>query len=108
VEAQDLLLHVAATASLVIETPHKVGGLFRTSTRPTFNLHLLLRASVSAFPSKVSHAPISVPLLVINDPPLGAWGDPAWALCEGLAWRSRHSLSCWSDSPWRCGMWRMS
>ena len=32
----------------------------RTSTRPTLNFLLLLRASVKAFTLKVNHAPISV------------------------------------------------
>ena len=32
------------------------GGSFRTSTRPTLNLPLLLRASVCAFTLQVSHA----------------------------------------------------
>ena len=46
----------------------EAGGLLRTSTRPTLNI-LLLRASVCAFTLKVSHAPISARVLVLNDPP---------------------------------------
>ena len=41
----------------------KARGVFRTCTRPTLNLLLLLRASVSAFTLKVSQAPISVECL---------------------------------------------
>jgi hypothetical protein len=37
----------------------QAGGSSRTSTRPTSNLFLLLRASVPAVTLKVSHAPIS-------------------------------------------------
>jgi len=41
----------------------KAGGVLITSTRPTFNLLLLLCASVRALTLKVSHAPISVECL---------------------------------------------
>jgi signal transduction histidine kinase len=45
------------------------GRLLRTSTQPTLNLLVLLRTSARAFTLKVNHAPISVRVLVLNDPP---------------------------------------
>jgi len=47
----------------------KAGVLLRTSTRPTLNLLLLLRASVRAFTLTVCHAAISIRVLVLHDPP---------------------------------------
>jgi hypothetical protein len=44
------------------------GGFWRTSTRPTFNLLLLLSAAVSTFTLKVSHAPNSAQVLAGFNP----------------------------------------
>ena len=62
----DLDGHVVAE---VRDKDNEAGGLLRTSTRPTLNLLLLLRASVCVFTLKVSRAPISVRVLVLDDPP---------------------------------------
>ena len=46
----------------------EAGRSLRTSTRPTSNLLVLLRASGRALTLKVNHTPISVRMLVRNDP----------------------------------------
>jgi len=70
------------------------GGVLRRSTPPTLTLLLLLRASVRAFTLKVSHALISVRVLVLNDPaagsrkhPSGGWARPLNVLASKLCTR---------------------
>ena len=72
--------HRAGSQRLPLRARH--GGLFTTTTPPTFNLLLLLlRASVYAFILKASHAPISVEWLCWMT--LVAGGEGAAAVRRG-------------------------
>jgi len=85
---------LAANPYLVPTERDLVGDLLRTSTPPTMNLLLRLRAYARALTLKVSYALTSVRLLVLNDP--AAWcasssggrcGASWCSGCEGLGFR---------------------
>jgi len=64
-------MNYAAAFDLVkseVQGQSRQGGLLRTITRPALHLLLLLPTSVCAFILEVSHAPISLRVLVLNDP----------------------------------------
>ena len=76
-----------------LETLNEAGGLLIISPRPT-NTFLLLYVPVCAFTSKVSHAPISVQVLVVNDPAARCCRRSRSAWCSS-------SASCSSSPRWR-------
>ena len=78
----------------------EVEGLSTRSTRPSLHRLLLFRAYVCAFDLKVSSAPISVRVLVLNDPPARRTGVTSSSRRYTCTATSSDGRELWLGWPW--------